>query len=121
MSAPLIIFNSITFVLVGAAVVAYALSSQRRYETIRRFASWIAAVISALVAIIGTVGFAIFTFLECVFGMHCWEPSSVWQSASMRGSYWRPGNCALGCRFEEISATLPESKHRPARLVRIDA
>jgi len=57
--APLIIFLSIIFVLIGAAVGAYFVSSKRRNDTARRLALWVAAMVSALVAFVGTVGFAI--------------------------------------------------------------
>jgi len=57
--APLIIFLSVIFVLIGAAVGAYVLSSKRSHETVRRRASWVAALVSALIASIATIGYAI--------------------------------------------------------------
>jgi len=57
--ARLIIFLSIVFALVSATVAAYFLSSEKTRRPVRRLASWIAAVISTLVALVATIAFAI--------------------------------------------------------------
>jgi cytosine/uracil/thiamine/allantoin permease len=57
--APLVIFVGIVLVLVSAVAVAYVLPSQKRQESVRRRASWIAALVSAIVALFATMHFAI--------------------------------------------------------------
>jgi uncharacterized membrane protein (GlpM family) len=57
--ASLTIFLSIIFVLIGTAVGAYFVSSKRRNDTARRRALWVVAMVSALVAFVGTIYFAI--------------------------------------------------------------
>jgi hypothetical protein len=56
---PLIVFLSTGLVLVSAAVGAYFLSSPRMRKPVRIFASWVAAVVSALLAVVVTLAFAI--------------------------------------------------------------
>jgi hypothetical protein len=56
---PFIVVFSFLLALVCAAVAAYALSSQKRSETVRRSALWVAAAVWILVAFIATVFFAI--------------------------------------------------------------
>jgi ABC-type transport system involved in cytochrome c biogenesis permease subunit len=58
--APLVIFLSIVFTLLGATVAAhFLLSSKNPREPTRRIASWVAAAVSALVALVATMAFAI--------------------------------------------------------------
>jgi Kef-type K+ transport system membrane component KefB len=57
---PLIIFLSVAFTLLSAAVAAhFLLSSKKASEPMRRTALWAAAVVSALVALVATMAFAI--------------------------------------------------------------
>lgn len=56
---PAITFASAALVLILGAVGAYVLSSHSKRGAVRTGASWIAAVVSALVAFIATAGFAI--------------------------------------------------------------
>jgi hypothetical protein len=56
---PFIVVVSFLLALVCAAVAAYALSSQKRGETVRRSALWVAAAVWILVAFIVTLFFAI--------------------------------------------------------------
>jgi hypothetical protein len=58
--APLIIFLSILFTLLGTAVASYfLLSSKKASESWRRTASWVAAAVSTLVALAVTMAFGI--------------------------------------------------------------
>jgi hypothetical protein len=63
--APLIIFLGVAFTLLGAAVAAhFLLSSKKASEPMRRTASWVAAVVSAFVALVATMVFGIPAALE---------------------------------------------------------
>ncbi len=56
---PFIIFVTLALAVVTAAVGAYVLSSQRRGEAARRFASWLAAGAWTFIALIATLVFAV--------------------------------------------------------------
>ena len=53
---PLFIFAGIVLVLVSSALGAYVYSSKQRPQAVRRRALWVAALVSGLVALIGTIG-----------------------------------------------------------------
>jgi protein-S-isoprenylcysteine O-methyltransferase Ste14 len=53
------VFSSFALLLIALAVRAYVLSSKKSSEQVRRRAYWIAAMVSGLVALFGTVVYAI--------------------------------------------------------------
>jgi len=53
------IFSSVVLVLITLAVRAYILSSKKNTEEVRTHASWVAAMVSGLVALFGTAVYGI--------------------------------------------------------------
>jgi hypothetical protein len=53
------VFSSIALLLIALAVRAYILSSKKSTEEVRTRASWLAATVSGLVALFGTLVYAI--------------------------------------------------------------
>ena len=57
--APLVIFLTVVFTLLAAAVSAHFLSSEKTRQPVRRIALWVAAGVSSVVAFFASMGFGI--------------------------------------------------------------
>jgi uncharacterized membrane protein len=62
--APLVIFLTVVFTLLAAAVSAHFLSSEKTRQPVRRIALWVAAGVSTVVAFFASIAFGIPTLQD---------------------------------------------------------